>query len=388
MKALRPWILTSLVASMMAGGAFADDLDTVLAKHIEARGGSEAWQAVENIRTSGAYESFSKVNTFTLTQLNDRRLHMEYFLGDHPVTKAHDGEIAWWVNPMRDPSVKKIGGPDLAVTERQRDFPNPLFDAASYELTLVGPSEVDGIETLQIDLKRPDKTAESWHLDPNTYLEVARISPGSDFGRPQTQRTFYDDFRSVEGVMIPHYVETQWYTRNRVQHVEKVEINVDVDPAIFVMPPPLGMAQWAELAGEWNVTVERTSRPGATPTTSERTSTIEMLIGDTLMQESYENDGEQVLVQLAFDRTHQVYRRTAIDGDRGQLDVQQGTENDDGAYVFDNLETGTSFSMRGTTIHQRTSYSGLSADGFVVTTEASMDGGENWFTAATATYSR
>ena len=383
------WILPLLLSSMALTAASAEELsvDEVVAKHIEARGGT-AWKAVENIRTSGDYESFSKVNTFTRTQLKDRRFHMEYFLGEHPVTKAHDGNLAWWINPMRDPEAKKIKGPDLAVAERQRDFPNPLFDADNYELTLVGPSEIDGIEAIQIDLKRPDDSTESWYLDPSSYLEVARVSPGSDFGRPLPQRTFYDDFRAVEGVMIPHYIESQWYTRNRVQHVNSVELNVDIDPAIFAMPAPPGMEPWMALAGDWNVTVERTPRPGAPPTTSERTSKIEMLLGNALMQESFEDDGEQVLVQLGFDRFHEVYRRTAVDSDRGQLDVQQGTQNDDGAYVFDNLETGTSFSSGDRTIHVRTTYSELSADGFVINTEATVDGGESWFTASTATYRR
>lgn len=384
---------TAALAFVLAGGgtaAVAEDLslDELIARHIEARGGKAAWQKVENVRISGDFESFSKVNPFTRINVNDRRFHMEYHLGDHPVTKAHDGEVAWWINPMRDPGVKKIKEPDLAVVERQRDFPNPLFHADKYELTLVGASEIDGLDTLQIDLKRDDGSSESWHLDPSSYLEVARVSPGSDFGRPMPQRTFYDDFRTVEGVVIPHYQETQWYTRNRVQHVKTAELNVELDPAIFHMPPPPGMEPLIELAGDWTVNVEQTPQPGAPSTTSERPSKVELLLGKALMQESFESDGDEARVSLAYDRFNEVYRRTAVDSDRGQIDVQQGTFNEEGSLVLDNLETGTSFSMGGRTIHLRTTYSGLSADGFVVTTEATIDAGENWFTAATATYSR
>ena len=42
----------------------------------------------------------------------------DYHLGHRPVTKAHDGELAWWVNTMREPGPKKIVGPDLQVFER------------------------------------------------------------------------------------------------------------------------------------------------------------------------------------------------------------------------------------------------------------------------------
>ena len=141
-----------------------------------------------------------------------------------------------------------------------------------------------------------------------------------------------------------------------------------------------------QLAGDWKVSVERTR--GGESTTSERTSKIELLLGDTLMQESFDSDDNQVVVNLAFDRFHQVYRRTAIDSDRGQIDVQQGTMNEDGNLVLDNLETGTSLLMGGRTIHLRTTYSGLSAEGFTAQVELSFDAGETWSTASTATYSR
>ena len=122
-------VFTAALAMVLAIGqsAVAEDLslDDLIARHVEARGGQAKWDTVDSIRTTGDYESFSEVNTFTRINLKDRRFHMEYYLGRHPVTKAHDGEVAWWINPMRDPGVKKIGGPDLAVVERERDFPIP-----------------------------------------------------------------------------------------------------------------------------------------------------------------------------------------------------------------------------------------------------------------------
>ena len=379
-----------LLGGMLGGAATADELtlDELVARHIEARGGKTVWDSVQSIRVSGDYESFSKVDKFTRINMKDRRFHMEYHLGTRPVVKAHDGEDAWWNNAMRGPGVQRIEGPDLAVLERERDFPNPLFNAAGHELTLVGAAEIDGLDALQIDVKRADGSTESWYLDPDTYLEVARVSPGSDFGRPMPQRTFYDDFRTVDGVVIPHYVESQWYTRNRVQHVESVEINGDIDEAIFKMPPPPGMGPWIQLAGDWQASVEQVSSPGADPVTSERESKVELRLADTVLQESYLSGRDEVLVTLAYDRFHEVYRRTAVDSNRGQIDVQQGKMGEDGTLVLDNLGTGTSFTAGGRTINLRTTYSGLSADGFVVKTEVTTDGGESWFTAATATYSR
>ena len=361
-------------------------LDEVLAKHVEARGGQDAWDAVENLRATGTYDSFSKSGPFTRVQTRDGLFRMEYHLDLHPVTKAHDGTLAWWVNSMREPGPKKIGGPDLQVFERELDFPNALFHAEKYNASYVGPAEFEGMEVLQINMTRADGSEESWYLDPESFLEVALASPGSDFGRPQPMRTFFDDFRQVGDVVVPFYIESQWYTRLRVQNVESVELNVEVDNALFEMPPPLGMEPWIDLAGSWNVEVERTQGPESVKST--RTSEIELLLGDTLVQERYESDGDGVLISLAYDRYQEVYRRTQIDGDRGLLDVQVGTQQEDGSFVLSNVETGT-FLMGGPRkVNLRTTYSGVSADGFVVVVEISFDEGETWQQASKSTYTR
>ena len=379
----------ALATALLASPAAAEmTLEDVLAKHIDARGGQDAWNAVDNLRMSGDYDSFSKTGPFTRVQTRDGQFRMEYHLGHRPVTKAHDGELAWWVNTMREPGPKKIVGPDMQVFERELDFPNALFHADQHEATLVGPAEFEGMDVLQIDIKRADGSQESWYLDPDTYLEVALSSPGSDFGRAMPQRTFFDDFRQVGDVKIPHYVESQWYTRIRVQNVGEVELNVELDPAQFKMPPPLGMEPWIALAGSWNVTVERSQGPGAEPAKSERTSEFELLLGDTLIQERYADDGTEALVSLAFDRFQEVYRRTAIDSERGLLDVQVGTKQEDGSIVLDNLETGT-FLMGGPRkVNLRTTYAELSADGFTVVVEISFDEGATWSEAARSQYQR
>lgn len=362
-------------------------LEEVLAKHVEARGGQDAWNAVENLRATGTYDAFSKSGPLTRVQTRDGLFRMEYHLDTYPVTKAHDGSVAWWVNTMREPGPKKVSGADMQLFERELDFPNALFHADQHEASYVGAAEFEGMEVLQIDLKRADGSEESWYLDPDSFLEVALVSPGSDFGRPATMRTFFDDFRQVGDVTIPFYIESQWYTRLRVQNVENVELNVELDAEQFKMPPPLGMGPWIALAGTWNVEVERTQGQGE-PQISERTSEIELLLGDTLVQERYESDGDGVIVSLAFDRFQEVYRRTAIDADRGLLDVQVGTRQEDGSFVLDNLETGTYLMGGPRKVNLRTTYTDITADGFVVVVEISFDEGENWQQASQSTYTR
>ncbi len=364
--------------------------EEVAAKNVEARGGKAAWDAVETLRLTGSFQAFSKTKPFTLHR-KGRKYHMDHHLGDKPVVMGFDGENAWWDNAWMQPGPQGISGVDRTVFERELDTPNPFFDHVErgHKLKLVGEAEVEGQMLIQVDITRSDESKETWYLDPDTHLEVFRDSPGSDFGRPMTQRTFFDDFREVDGVMIPHYTETQWYTRYRVMEVAEVAINAPVGDRLFGKPVPPGMENFVHLGGIWAVEMQQRQQPQAPWDSSERTSTIELKLGDTLLEERFTTaTGTEVIRTLSFDRFRKRYRLTNIDARTGLMDVQEGTADEQGKLVVSNVETGTPFEGFGMVFHQRSSFWGESPDAFQMEAETSIDGGESWFVSAKATYTR
>ncbi len=262
---------------LLASPLSAATVDEVIAKHVAARGG-DAWGAIESLKLEGDFTAFSQVAPFTMLRKRAHKVHVDCQMNGNPVEIGFDGEDAWQINGMFNVAwPQKIGGLDHQVLMLDVDLATPFFDykKRGYTAELLENADIDGQEVLQVKLTRPDEFAETWYLDPGTYLEVARDSPGSDFGRPAPQRTVFDDFREVGGVQIPHYHETQWYTRTRVYEIASVETNVEVDDAIFAMPPPPGMDKLLVMAGEWHVKVEQRPQPGVPWSTSEQTRTVE-----------------------------------------------------------------------------------------------------------------
>ncbi len=282
-------------------------------------------------------------------------------------------------------------GPDLDAVLREIDFATALFDydERGFTAELIGETEIEGIPAIGIKLIRAEGSVDTWYLDPRTYLEIARESPGSDFGSPMPTRTFFDDFRKVEGLVIPHHVEGQWYTRDRVMTVENVELNAEIDDALFRIPAPNGMGPFVGLVGNWKVKTETRQQPGAPWQESEREGNIESILRGALMQERFVTEGgTEVIWTLSFDSFHEKYRYTAIDGQRNQLDVREGTLDDDGKLALSNLDTGTTWSGFGMTFHTRLTMFDIGDDAIKVHTEISTDGGENWFLAAKREYTR
>lgn len=386
------WIGTTglcLALGLAAAPAAGMTVEQTIEKHVQAKGGRAAWDAIRSLRLSGQCTAFSETHPFTLLRVRPDRYRLDHQFGSKRVVLAYDGEGGWQDSEWMQQGAQPARGPDLATLLRDADFVTPLFDwkDRGYEVKLLNRADVDGVPALGIEVQRPDSLREVWYLDPGTYLELARDSPGSDFGQPMPQRTWYEDFRRVAGVMIPHHVESQWYTRERVLQIDKVETNVEIDEALFRLPPPTGMAPLLPLVGTWDVAVETRQQPEAPWSPSERRSTLESLLRGALLEERFTtSEGAEVLRTLSYDRYRKKYRLTEIETSTTAMNVEDGDFDEQGRLVLSNLTTGTPTEMMGTKIYERLSILDIAADGFRVEVEVSFDGGANWFLAGKATY--
>jgi len=378
------WALTALLGIAPAA---AMTVEEVIAKHVDAKGGKH-WDAVETMKISGSYTAFSVTEPFTLQRKRDRMYHLDAVQAGTPTIVGFDGETAWSV---RGEGPEPVEGLSRAVLLRDVEFATPLFDYEDRGLAvrLLGEVEFDGTMTIGIELVRPDESVETWYLDPRTYLERGLTSPGVDYLGPTEKTTFFEDFRDVQGLMLPFYIESQWLTRQLVMQVDQVLTNVEIDDATFRMPLPVGMDLLAPLAGAWTVRLAQRPGPDDDWQESERESRIESSMRGGLLEERYRaEDGTEVVRTLSYDRFNQRYRVTQFDGRRNQMNVQEGGKNADGRLVVSNVSTGTSWSAWGTTYHSRLAIFDITDDGFAMEYETSTDGGESWFVNARATYTR
>ena len=375
-----------------AAAAPAATVDEVVAKHIEAKGGLDAWNAIRSIRATGNFSAFSRTAPFTLHRMRDDRYHMDQVMNGRKVVIAFDGVKPWWDNEFLGPGARDLEGVDLTAISRDFDFATPFFDIErlGHQVELVGASEYEGMPAIELKLTRKDGTSETWYLDPETHLEMARLSPGSDFGDAMEQRTVFDDFREVDGVRIPFFTETQWYTRNRILEIDTIETNVEIDEAMFRIPAPPGMGDFLAMAGPWKVASSWRESPQAPFEDGERETNVESALGGALLREQFVSvSGEPQEWTLSYDRHAERYRMTMIAKTTGLMDVLEGVRGEDGSLTLDDVETGTTYETFGFVIHTRCTIVPPTADGFEVRVEAAIAGDElNWFEITKEIYTR
>ena len=381
-------ILMLALAMLVALPAAAAELDDAIAKHIDAYGGAEAWSKVTSVRMSGDYTAFSKVAPFTLTRARDSRYLLDTHMNERKVTIGYDGETVWWDNHWFKEGAERVSGLDRQVALVDSPFVTPLFDYADrgMKAEYLGETSFEGVKSIGIKLIHEDDAEEVSYLDPKTYLAYARTAPGSDFGRPQEQRTFFDDYRKVGDVTLPYYVETQWYTRDRVMAVDNIELNVDLDDNFFAMPAPAGMAQLLPMVGEWTVTAQVRDQPGAPTREITFDVDIRSTMGNRMLKAAYTiEEGVDVEWTLNYDPHRKHYLWAAFVSALGYMDLQTGTFGEDGALAVSNVETGTTLNMADLKIQSRATISEISDGGFKIVQEMSMDG-QNWMPMSEEVY--
>jgi len=90
-------------------------------------------------------------------------------------------------------------------------------------------------------------------LEHKTYLEYKSESEWVDFALSSMAESFYDDFREVNGVIIPFFIERTFSQRDRIMQIKKIEFNINADESLFVIPKSKEIEKLKFLDGKWDV---------------------------------------------------------------------------------------------------------------------------------------
>jgi hypothetical protein len=231
--------LALLALSSPAAGSEDPTLEELLEGHVAARGGRERLQVVLSLRLTGTHANNSIYSPLRVLRKRPSFYRLDAQPDGRPLTDACDGEQVWRIDPRDGASRALVIEGDLAeVVLTDADFDGPLIDyrAKGHEVELLGVEERDSGKAyaLRVTLKRG--AVERWYLDRDSLLAVERVStiwfPGMSFDL----HTYNSDFKEVEGLVLPHLIETEYSSVHRMLIIETVELNPELPDALFKRP--------------------------------------------------------------------------------------------------------------------------------------------------------
>ena len=255
---MRP--LTLLLAlSVLASPSPAADaeltLDQILARHLEAVGGTEKLAALRTLKKTGAYAYNGHEHALVSYHATEGKCREEieglrqwgasYWEG-HTLLRGTDGTVAWAVDESRDEEMRSIPSSTAASIIDEADVRGALFDheKKGHQVRLAGPGDADGTPAWLLEVTMASGAVQKWYLDQETFLvlrkevvseETEGESRFAAYERPRAWH--YDDYRLVDGVMMPFWVYVEEPLFNREYIFETIEANVALDDALFEPPP-------------------------------------------------------------------------------------------------------------------------------------------------------
>ena len=218
-------------------------LDDIIQKNIKARGGAKNWAKVKNLTMEGIYVSFSEPEPFKIWRQRPDLYRFDSTRIKKFVVHAYDGQKAWWINPLMGPPHNK---PQIIpsqnnldkVTLRERFF-EPVFwnyIKKSHQVELEGKEIFDDKDCYKLKVTLADSTIEFWYIDAESFLEIGMTGDTYDFGIKNSLETFFSSYKDVDSLKFPFLIESEYGQRYRSMEIEKIEINTEIEPSVFIMP--------------------------------------------------------------------------------------------------------------------------------------------------------
>ncbi|MBT3934586.1 MAG: hypothetical protein HOF35_10035 [Bacteroidetes bacterium] len=272
---------------------FSQNVEDIIKKHIDAHGGAKKIAAIQTMKITGKFTAFSEVDDYTAFKRNDGSYYADLRLDKYKVFEAFDGKNGWTIDPWQEIDFpRQLNKTEVGVMMQKADMVTPFhkYKEKGYKVEYLGEKEVDGEKVFALKLIRNNMQEEIWYLNTETYLEFKCESQWVDFAWPSPCETYFDDFRKVNGVLFPFYVERTFSIRNRILEIEKIKINTEFDNSKLVLKRNPEMEKLAFLGGKWSVLVKAMTRRGTFMQIDSVSSMISSIYDQNMLTEhiSYE----------------------------------------------------------------------------------------------------
>jgi hypothetical protein len=212
----------------------------IVEKNVAARGGLEAWRAVQTLSLAGRVGAGGNRRAALAVPSPDRKARKDVF-APRPVEEAQlpflmelarpgksrfelqfngqtavqifDGKNGWKSRPfLNRREVEQYTADEIKMSSLQADLDGPLVDYAAKGTTieLAGTEKVEDRDTYELKLNlKNGKSMHVW-IDARTFLEAKMEGqPRRLDGTDHQVEVYFRDYRFVGGLQIPYVLETK-----------------------------------------------------------------------------------------------------------------------------------------------------------------------------------
>ena len=238
---MRPILrITFALAVLSAAPAAAQTVDEIVAKNLQAKGGAEKWHSIKSVRMTGKMTAQGTEMPLTVYAMRPNFNRQEITMPAGKAVQAFDGTTAWVVNPMLGiETPQPVPGPASESARHSADFDGALinYKQKGNAIELIGKEKLGSKDAYHLKVTTKGGVVQHYFLDAGNGIELKMSAEVERGGRKHTVNTEMSDYRSIDGVLIPHTVtQTADGQTLLTWTISNVEFNGVTDDSIFRMP--------------------------------------------------------------------------------------------------------------------------------------------------------
>src|SRR5437899_11268477 len=206
----------------------------IVDQYVKAVGGGKALARIQTLTIEGTFAGDDrKSGTYTLDTKLPNRYYSELLVGKKNLIEAYNGKSAWHQNLAGE--LGTLVGPQGMQLEAAAQYYNSrLLNLKKNKITLalVGHAPVRGKDALQLEVTTASGVKRQVFFDVQTHLiakEAATVGGVEE-------EILYDDYRTVDGVKLPHKIELHRGSDKYNIEVSLAAINGTVGERVFDFP--------------------------------------------------------------------------------------------------------------------------------------------------------
>lgn len=232
-----------ITAAWLSGGLlYAQEVDEIITKYLDAMGGIERLRNWETLKGTGYYIMLSqggKEVPFTTWYKAPVKKRVDMVIEGDTATYSFDGETSWFCDPSKGVFTPVLMPETQAKNNKDNADEYAFIDyrKKGHSVEYLGKEEFEGRDVYKVKLTRASG-AESYHLfDCNTGYELKILINSQTGDSHQITEIIERDFRQIEWLVLPFSIETRVSSQPVYKLlIREVAIDVDIDDAIFSMP--------------------------------------------------------------------------------------------------------------------------------------------------------
>ncbi|HEY1871990.1 MAG TPA: hypothetical protein VGG71_13090 [Chitinophagaceae bacterium] len=239
MKFLRiVWLVVGLISFLINGKA--QTVDEIINKYIEALGGKDKIGNMKTLYFESELNIAGNLAPSITYILDGKGYKNEVDFNGQQVVTCYTDKKGWTLNPLAGQTAP-VSVPDdqLKIGQMQLDLKGPLFDYAAKgnKVELLGKENFKGTGVYKLKLTTRTNMELVLLIDSNTYY-LLKTTVKLTINGQDAESTYVNSnyIQTAYGLFFPFTQEISFPGLTLTSNTGKVEINKEMEPAIFEMP--------------------------------------------------------------------------------------------------------------------------------------------------------